>query len=170
MRARPALGVLALSAGACLWETPLGEVDGPDAGAASGERFAQFASDLVGSYQGSAGSADVTITQTFRADGGFTGACDAGDSLLLAGFCQGIDGEGSYQLTSLEASGAADGLITVGDAPPTQLLGLRLSADGDTLTYLAISSSDSSVLDGLRDAGVSITGGGRAFVSLQRRR
>jgi hypothetical protein len=173
MRARAALCALALSPGACLWDTSMGEVDGPDAGPASGERLArlaQFAAGLVGSYQGNAGPEDVTITQTFRADGGFVGTCDAGESLLLAGFCQGIDGEGSYQLTSLEASGSAEALLTVGDAPATQLLGLRLSADGDTLTYLAISASDSSVLNGLRDAGVSISGGSRTFVSLQRRR
>jgi hypothetical protein len=170
MRTRAALSALALSTGACLWDTPMGEVDGPDAGPASGPRLAQFAADLVGSYEGSAGPEDVTITQTFRADGGFVGTCDAGESLLLAGYCEGIDGEGSYQITSIEASGAADGLLTLGDTPATQMLGLRLSADGDTLTYLAISASDSNVLNGLRDAGVTITGGGRTFVSLQRRR
>lgn len=161
--------LLALPWSACLWQSPMGEVGAPDAGPASRARFEEFASQLVGSYAGTAGSDEVRVTQRFNPDGTFVGTCDAGDSVLLASSCEGLEGEGTYQLTAFQASGAADGVLRVGDAPASQLLGIRLSADHMTLSYLAVIDLDSELLAGLRDAGVSIPANGRrAYVTLTR--
>lgn len=179
MRRRPTTRRFALAAPlasvclhGCLWASSMGEVDAQDAGSGvSRERFEEFAAQLVGTFTGTASGESVTLTQTFNADGTFIGACDTGGSVLLAGLCQGIEGEGTYVLTRFDASGDAAGVLTDSSGRTSQLEGMRLSIEGKELqlTYLLIGSFEPAVADRLRDAGLSIaTDTWRSYVVLRR--
>jgi hypothetical protein len=173
-----ALGT-ALCAAGCLWDTALGEVAARDAGPPTPDQaIRDFAEQLVGDWVGTAGSPNVPVALTFRADGSYSATCLAPDLEEYRRACPflAMEGDGSYQLTAVEASGDVDAVTWdtyYGVEAMSRLDYMRLSDGGNTLTYLRVATIDGGVADLLRDAGVSdfLAGSGnlaRNYIVLKR--